>query len=80
MFDTLKYSKILEAVGIPRVHAEAHVKVYAEIVEDELATKQDILTLKRDLVDMEHRLIIKMGAISAITMGLGIAVLTLVLR
>jgi len=46
MFDTLRYSKILEAVGIARHHAEAHVQIIDERVEGELATKQDISSFR----------------------------------
>lgn len=68
MFDTLRYSKVLEAVGISRDQAEAHVKIIAEIVEGELATKQDIRELKDEMIKLEYRLIIKLGAlVTAVT-------------
>ncbi len=56
MFDTLRYSKILEAVGVSRDQAEAHIRIIAEIVEGDLATKQD-------LKELEYRLIVKLGAV-----------------
>lgn len=62
MFDTLKYSRILEAVGVTRDQAEAHIKIIAEIVEDDLATKQDIRDIRNDLILLEHRLLIKVTA------------------
>lgn len=84
MFDTLKYSKILEAVGIPREHAEAHVKAYAQIVEDELVTKSDlnaaVSDLKHGMIELEYRLTMKVGTIVAVGMTIGIAVLTLILK
>jgi hypothetical protein len=67
MFDTLRYSKVLEAAGISRDQAEAHIKIIAEIVEGDLATKQDIRELKDELQKLEYRLIIKLsGAVGAI--------------
>lgn len=42
MFDTLKYAKGLEAVGVPREQAEAQALMFSEFVEDALATKQDL--------------------------------------
>lgn len=60
MFNTLTFTKKLEDAGIPRLQAEAHVQVLAEIVESELATKNDI---KRDLKELEYRLIVKLSAI-----------------
>ncbi|MES2964830.1 MAG: DUF1640 domain-containing protein [Bdellovibrionota bacterium] len=67
MFDTLRYSKVLEAAGVSRDQAEAHVKIIAEIVEDDLATKQD-------LKELEYRLIIKLGALVGAIVTLAIAV------
>lgn len=67
MFDTLKYSRILEAVGISRDQAEAHVKIIAEIVEDDLTTKQD-------LRELEYRLIIKLSAVLGTIVTVAIAV------
>ena len=75
MFNTLRYRKILEAVGISRDHAEAHVTIIAEIIEDELATKQDMKDLKDELQKLEYRLIIKLGALLATVMAIGVAVL-----
>lgn len=74
MFNTLKYSKILEAVGISREQAEAHIQIIAEIVEGELATKQDIERLESKLVQLEYRLIIKLGAVVGTIVTLAIAI------
>lgn len=60
MFNTLTYAKKLEDAGVPRPQAEAQVQVLAEIVEGELATKNDI---KRDLKELEYRLVLKLSAI-----------------
>ena len=73
MFDTLKYSRILEAVGVSRDQAEAHIKIMAEIVEEQLATKQD-------LKELEYRLIIKLTAILGTIVTLAIAVTTVLLK
>jgi hypothetical protein len=74
MFDTLKYSRILEAVGVSRDQAEAHVKIIAEIVEGELATKHDIERLENKLIQLEYRLVIKLGAVVGAIVTLAIAV------
>ena len=57
----------LEAVGVSREQAEAHIKIIAEIVEDDLTTKQD-------LKELEYRLIIKLSAILGTIVTLAIAV------
>lgn len=62
MFDTLKYSRVLEAAGVTRDQAEAH-----EIVEDDLTTKQD-------LKELEYRLIIKLSAVLGTIVTIAIAV------
>ncbi len=75
-FDTLAYSKKLRAVGVPEKQADVQAETFAEIIEDRIATSQDILSLRRDMQEMEMRLkryikdvelklTIKLGAIQA---------------
>jgi hypothetical protein len=49
------------------------VQALAAIVNDNLATKQDLLLLKQDwkqdLRDLEHRLTMRMGAMLGISVG-----------
>ena len=49
MFNTLKYAKMLEEVGFSRDQAETSIKILVEIMEDKLATKQDLKELKADI-------------------------------
>jgi hypothetical protein len=42
MINTLRYTKSLEAVGVSREQAEAHVLILAEVFENNVATKQDL--------------------------------------
>jgi len=55
-FDTLAYAKKLKASGFTEEQAEIQAKALAEIVEERLATKQDILLLSRDIKELEERL------------------------
>lgn len=91
MFNTLKYSRILEATGVSREQAEAHIQIMAEIVEGELATKQDIKDLQKELkisvTDLEHKmeqleyhLVVKLTAILVPVISLTIAVMTFIMR
>ena len=67
-FNTLSYVKKLKAVGVPEEQAEVQAEAFAEIIEERLATKQD-------LKELEMRLTIRLGAM--LTAGI-IIVATLV--
>jgi len=56
VFDTLAYAKKMKAVGFTEQQAEAQAEALAEIVENRLATKQDIEGLRRDIKELEIRL------------------------
>lgn len=73
MFNTLKYARKLEAAGITREQAEAHVQIIAEIIEGDMATKAD-------LKDLEHRLVIKLSAILGGMLTLAIAAMTAIAK
>jgi hypothetical protein len=86
MFNTLKYTKVLEGAGIAREQAEAHVQIIAEIVEADLATKSDIRELKKDLksdikglqdeiIKSEYRIIFKLTAILIIAISTTTAII-----
>lgn len=55
-FDTLAFAKKLKAVGFTEEQAEVQAETFAEIINERLATKQDILELKRDMKEMETSL------------------------
>ncbi len=52
-FDTLAFAKRLKNAGVPEKQAEVQAEAFAEIIEDRIASKQDIkdleLTMKQDL-------------------------------
>ena len=73
MFNTLQYARKLEAVGISREHAEAHIQIIAEIIEGDMATKSDIRELENKLVQLEYRLVVKLGAIVVTATTLAVA-------
>lgn len=68
-FDTLAYSKKLKAAGVPEKQAEVQAEAFAEIIEERLATKQDLkemeTTLRRDMKELEMRLTIRLGVMMA---------------
>ncbi len=64
-FDTHAYVKKLIAVGFTEEQAEVQAETLASLIDDRLATKQDIAEVKRDIKEMELRLTVKLGAIGA---------------
>ncbi len=50
------YAKKLKKAGFTEQQAEAQVQVLAEIIDENLATKQDIELLRRDIKEMEGRI------------------------
>ncbi len=73
MFNAFKYTKQLEEAGFSREQAEIQLQIITEIVEGDLATKQDLNTsverLEHKMLQMEYRLIIKIGTIITIALG-----------
>ncbi len=60
VLDTLDYATKLKAGGFSEQQAETQARALAEIVERQLATRQDVETheteIKRDIHDSENRL------------------------
>lgn len=72
-FDTQEAVIKLKAVGVSQEQADAFVKVIVES-QHELSTKRDIDDLRRDIdarfVQLEQKLIIKLGALIAVAIGI----------
>ena len=64
-FDTHRFVKRLTEAGMPEAQAEILADEQARVIDERLATKQDIEALKvatkRDLSDLEYRLTIRLG-------------------
>ncbi len=57
--------------GVPESQAEAFSEAFKEAQgEADLATKRDIDDVRRDMREMEQRLIIKLGALVAFAIGI----------
>jgi hypothetical protein len=95
MINTLKYAKKLEEAGFSRQQAEANIQIIAEIVEDDVATKQDLkhfvtqletkigdakADLKNDMTQLEYRLVVKLSTVIGAMITLAIAVTTAVAK
>jgi len=83
MVNILRYTKRLEDLGLSRELAETHVQILAEVIEGDVATKQDLNQTKEGLehkiLQMEYRLTIKMGAMMTIAVGVIISALKILL-
>jgi hypothetical protein len=71
MFNTLRYAKMLEEAGFSRDQAETSIKILVEIMEDRLATKQDIRELKLELT-------LRMGTMLTASVAILAAIIKLV--
>ena len=56
VFDTLEYAGRLKRAGFTEQQAEAQVKALAAIVNDDLATKQDMVLVKQDILAFRQEL------------------------
>ena len=68
-FDTLTYAKKLQDAGFNQKQAEAQAEALAAVVDQNLATKQDIENIRRDLKAMEARIVIRLGGMIIVGIG-----------
>lgn len=66
-FDTLAYANRMKSVGFTTEQAETLAQTQAELIEDRLATKYDLVTLRKelqlDMRELEFRIITRLGGI-----------------
>jgi len=81
-FDTLMFAKRLIEAGVPKKQAEVQAEAMKEIVEDKIATKQDLdglkLTLALKMAEQKSELIKWMLGTSAAQAAIIISCLKLV--
>lgn len=65
MFDTLLYTKKLEAIGMTRSEAEVQVNLIAEMIVDGVATRQDIEILRGDTAHLRSELTAEISSVRA---------------
>ena len=61
-FDTHDFVKRLIGAGMPEAQAETLAKEQSRLVQERLASKQDIMEVKRDIRELEQKLTIRLGA------------------
>jgi len=70
-FDTHKFVRKLRTAGLEEEQAEAFADAFSDAQgEADLATKRDIDDVRRDMRELEQRLIIKLGALVAFAIGI----------
>lgn len=63
VFDTLEYARAAEKAGFTKAQAEFQAHEFAKLINENLATKQDLKDLKKDLI-------IWIGSIIVVAVGL----------
>jgi len=66
VFDTHSYVKKLKAVGFTEEQAEVQTEAIAELIDERLATKQDLKELE---IRLKHDLTLRLGAMLAASMA-----------
>ena len=76
-FDTLGYAKKLENAGFTRQQAEAQANALMDILEKQIATKQDLKELE---LRLKYDLTIRLGGIVVACTAILLAALPLILK
>ena len=84
-FDTHAFVKELTQAGMPEEQAEVLARSQATLIDEKLATKQDLkeleLRLKRDIQEMElrlkHDLTLRLGSMIVVAIGVVAALVKL---
>ena len=81
MFDTLKFANTLKAAGVPPAQAEAEAEAEAVALSEVLEVNLKDLVSKEymhhEMRDLEQRLIIKLGALMALSISIVAALVKL---
>lgn len=75
VFNSLNYAKRLEKAGFTREQAEVQANIMTEIVDEKIATKQDLRELE---LRLRYDLTIRMGAMFAAGVAFLAALITFV--
>jgi uncharacterized protein YdcH (DUF465 family) len=83
-FDTLAYANKLKEAGLESKIAEAQAEAQAELIsglmDEKLATKDDIHQVIQMIKDVENKLIIKLGSLMIIGVGALATLITILHR
>ena len=80
-FDTHAFVKELTRVGMPEEQAEVLAQSQATLIDEKLATKQDLkeleMNLRREMKELELRLTIRLGSTMVVAVGVVAALVKL---
>ena len=81
VFDTHAFVKELADAGMPEKQAEVLARSQATLIDEKLATKQDLKELegclRRDMKELELRLTIRLGSMIVVAIGVVAALVKL---
>ena len=81
VFDTHAFVKELADAGMPEKQAEVLARSQATLIDEKLATKQDLkeleACLRRDMKELELRLTIRLGSMMVVAIGVVAALVKL---
>ena len=80
-FDTHAFVKELTRVGMPEEQAEVLAQSQATLIDEKLATKQDLkeleMNLRREMKELELRLTVRLGSMMVVAVGVAAALVKL---
>ena len=80
-FDTHAFVKELTQAGMPEAQAEVLARSQATLIDEKLATKQDLkeleARLRHDMKELELRLTIRLGSMMVVAIGVVAALVKL---
>ena len=80
-FDTHAFVKELTRVGMPEEQAEVLAQSQATLIDEKLATKQDLkkleMNLRHEMKELELRLTIRLGSMMVVAVGVVAALVKL---
>jgi hypothetical protein len=79
-FNPLEYFEELKAAGMPEQQAKVQADTLNKIIDGKLATKNDIVSLKRDIKELEYKLTIRMGSMVIASSMATIAILGFLMK
>lgn len=83
LFDTLEFADRAMKAGFSREQAEFQAREAAQAIESKVATKGEMNAVRDELVKeiklLEHRMIIKFGAMLGVAIGILITILKFIM-